>query len=76
MVQAAQLERLASQRLAAQSWDAQQEQVSAERTPGLAVRAEPRPGQAWPAEPRLLASGEPLAVRDAAMAQLQLPSSA
>lgn len=74
--QAAQLERQASQRLAAQLWDAPQERLSAEPKPELAVQAEPRLGQAWPAEPRRLASGEPLAARDAAVAQPQLPSSA
>lgn len=75
VVQAAQLERQASQPLAAQSWDAQQERASAERKLELAARAEPRPGQAWAVEPRLLASAEPLAARDAPVAQPQLPSS-
>jgi hypothetical protein len=74
-MQAAQSERQASQPLAAQSWDAQQERVSAERKPGLAVQAEPLAGQAWPAEPRLLASPQPVAARDAVVAQPQLPSS-
>ena len=74
VVRAAQLERQASRPLAAQSWDAQQERAPAERKPGLAGRAEPRP--AWLPEPQLLASGEPLAAQDAAVAQRQLPSSA
>ena len=75
-LQEEQLERQASQRLAAQLWDAPQEWASAEQKPELAVQAEPRPGQAWPPEPRLLASGEPLAARGAVVAQRQLPSSA
>ena len=72
VVQAALWERQASQPLAAQSWDAQRERAFAERKPEPAVQA----GQAWPAEARLMASPQPLAVRDAPVAQRQLPSSA
>jgi hypothetical protein len=77
VVQAAQLERQASQPVAARPRVAQQQRVSAERKPELAARSEPRPGQAWAAEPRRLASAERPAGRGAAgQAQLQLPSSA
>jgi hypothetical protein len=76
VVQAAQLEPQASQAPAARPRDGQQEREPAERKPELAGRAEPRPGQAWLAEPRLLVSAEPLAARDAPVAQPQLPSSA
>jgi hypothetical protein len=76
VVQAGQQERQASQPPAARPRVAQQERAAAERKPKLAGWAEPRPGQAWPAEPRLLASAEPLAPRDAPVAQPQLLSSA
>ena len=76
VVQAAQLEPQASQPPVARPRDGQQEREPAERKPELAGRVEPRPVQAWPAEPRLLASAEPLAARDAPVAQPQLPSSA
>jgi hypothetical protein len=76
VAQAAQLERQASQRLAAQLWDEPQERLSAEPKPELAVQAEPRLGQVWRAEPRLLVSAGRRAARDAAVAQPQLPSSA
>jgi hypothetical protein len=77
VVQAAQQEPVASQPLAAQSWDAQQERVSAERKRVRAVQAALREQQASQQAPRLWASAERPAARDAAaQAQPQLPSSA
>ena len=75
VVQAAQLERQASQPLVAQSSDAQQERAP-ERKPEWAVLTELREQQASPQEQQLWASAEPPAARDAAVAQPQLPSSA
>jgi hypothetical protein len=73
VVQAAQLELQASQRLAARPRVAQQERASAERKREPAVQT---PRASLP-EPRLLASAERPAARGAvALAQPKLPSSA
>jgi hypothetical protein len=73
VVLAAQQEPEASQPLAAQSWDAQQERASAERKRVRTAREQ----QASQQVPRLLASAERPAAQDAAaQAQPQLPSSA
>jgi len=76
LVLAAQQEPVASQPLAAQSQDAQQERASAERKRELAAQAA-REQQASQQVPRMWASAERPAARDAAaQAQPQLPSSA